>query len=126
VAKVFDFLHSTNELLQKRGIALPLPPQGTTSPDTRAEQGLVVQKQIAAYGRKPSRSPSSFAVRCSAPMRNLYDPIALCDDTVGFQEVSESPQYRARIRLIKQYEAAYYGASNISALSKASSSAVSN
>jgi 4-carboxymuconolactone decarboxylase len=46
MAKVFDFLHATNEVSQKRGVALPLPPQGTTSPDTRAERGLAVQKQI--------------------------------------------------------------------------------
>jgi len=46
MAKVFDFLHATNEVLVERGVALPLPGQSTTTPETRAEQGLAVQKQI--------------------------------------------------------------------------------
>ena len=36
----------TNELLADRGVALPLQGQSTTSPQTRAEKGLEVQKQI--------------------------------------------------------------------------------
>lgn len=46
MGKVFDFLHATNEVLTERGIALPLPGQSTTTPDTRAEKGLEVQKVI--------------------------------------------------------------------------------
>ncbi len=46
MAKVFDFLHATNEVLAERGIELPLPSQSTTTPETRAEKGLAVQKQI--------------------------------------------------------------------------------
>jgi 4-carboxymuconolactone decarboxylase len=46
MGKVFDFLHATNEVLTERGIDLPLPGQSTTSPGTRAEKGLAVQKQI--------------------------------------------------------------------------------
>jgi 4-carboxymuconolactone decarboxylase len=46
MAKVFDFIHATNELLTERGVALPLPGQSTTTPETRAEKGLAVQKQI--------------------------------------------------------------------------------
>lgn len=46
MAKVFDFLHATNELLKERGVALPLPPQSTTTPESRAERGLAVQKDI--------------------------------------------------------------------------------
>lgn len=51
MAKVFDFIHATNELLTERGVALPLPGQSTTTPDTRAEQGLAVQKQIVGDER---------------------------------------------------------------------------
>src|SRR5579862_211150 len=29
MAKVFDFLHATNEVLAERGVQLPLPPQST-------------------------------------------------------------------------------------------------
>jgi 4-carboxymuconolactone decarboxylase len=46
MGKVFDFLHATNEILTERGVELPLPGQSTTSPQTRAEKGLAVQKQI--------------------------------------------------------------------------------
>jgi len=46
MAKVFDFLHATNEVLVARGIALPLEGQSTTTPDTRLDSGLTVQKEI--------------------------------------------------------------------------------
>jgi 4-carboxymuconolactone decarboxylase len=46
MAKVFDFIHATNEVLTERGIVLPLPAQSTTTPETRLEKGLAVQKQI--------------------------------------------------------------------------------
>src|SRR3954452_4403502 len=46
MAKVFDFLHATNDVLTERGVELPLPGQSTTTPETRAEKGLAVQKQV--------------------------------------------------------------------------------
>jgi 4-carboxymuconolactone decarboxylase len=46
VAKVFDFLHATNEILQNNGVSLPLEGQSTTTPDTRFEKGLAAQKAI--------------------------------------------------------------------------------
>ena len=46
MAKVFDFIHATNEVLTERGVPLPLPGQSTTTPDTRAKIGLEVQKHI--------------------------------------------------------------------------------
>ncbi|SFM59130.1 carboxymuconolactone decarboxylase family protein [Methanolobus profundi] len=45
-AKVVDFIHATNEILESRGIELPLEGQSTTSPETRFEKGLEVQKGI--------------------------------------------------------------------------------
>src|SRR6266581_9138386 len=36
MAKVFDFIHATNEVLTERGVPLPLPGQSTTTPETRA------------------------------------------------------------------------------------------
>jgi len=45
MARVFDFLHATNEVLEDRGIELPLPGQATTDPDTRFDKGLEVQKR---------------------------------------------------------------------------------
>ena len=46
MAKVFDFIHATNEVLESRGIKLPLEGQSTTSVETRYEKGLKVQKDI--------------------------------------------------------------------------------
>jgi 4-carboxymuconolactone decarboxylase len=46
MAKVFDFIHATNDVLTERGVALPLPGQSTTTPESRAERGLAVQGQI--------------------------------------------------------------------------------
>ncbi len=59
MAKVFDFVHATNEVLQSRGIALPLERQSTTDTETRFEKGLEVQRRIfgdtidALYQRSP-------------------------------------------------------------------------
>jgi 4-carboxymuconolactone decarboxylase len=46
LGKVFDFIHATNDVLTERGIQLPIEGQSTTTPDTRAELGLAVQKEI--------------------------------------------------------------------------------
>jgi 4-carboxymuconolactone decarboxylase len=60
MAKVFDFIHATNEILQSRGVTLPLEGQATTSPETRFEKGLETQKRIfgemiaAMYAASPA------------------------------------------------------------------------
>jgi 4-carboxymuconolactone decarboxylase len=46
MAKVFDFIHATNEVLTERGVELPLPGQSTTAPENRTEKGLAIEKQI--------------------------------------------------------------------------------
>jgi hypothetical protein len=46
MSKVYEFIHATNEILEKRGIKLPLEGQSTTSPETRFEKGREVQKII--------------------------------------------------------------------------------
>jgi 4-carboxymuconolactone decarboxylase len=46
MARVFDFIHATNEVLTERRIPLPLEGQSTTTPETREEKGLAVQKAI--------------------------------------------------------------------------------
>ena len=46
IAKAFDFIHATNEVLTERGVQLPLPGQSTTTPENRKEKGLAVQKEI--------------------------------------------------------------------------------
>jgi 4-carboxymuconolactone decarboxylase len=46
IAKVVDFIYLTNEILAEHGIKLPLEGQSTTTPETRYEKGLEVQKAI--------------------------------------------------------------------------------
>ena len=46
MAKVFDFIYATNEVLTERGVELPLPRQSTTTPENRAERGRAIQEQI--------------------------------------------------------------------------------
>ncbi len=46
IAKAYNFIQATNEVLTDRGVTLPLPSQSTTTPETRMEKGLAVQKQI--------------------------------------------------------------------------------
>jgi 4-carboxymuconolactone decarboxylase len=46
IASVFDFIHVTNEILESSGVKLPLEGQSTTSPATRLEKGLALQKAI--------------------------------------------------------------------------------
>ncbi|HUI92777.1 MAG TPA: carboxymuconolactone decarboxylase family protein [Chitinivibrionales bacterium] len=46
MAKVFDFIHATNEILANRGVQLPLEGQSTTSSEARYENGLALQKSI--------------------------------------------------------------------------------
>jgi 4-carboxymuconolactone decarboxylase len=51
MAKVFDFLHATNDVLTDRGVELPLPGQSTTTPESRMEKGRAVQAQIIGADR---------------------------------------------------------------------------
>ena len=46
MAKVLDFLHATNEILQSRGVKLPLESQSTTTRETRYEKGLQRREEI--------------------------------------------------------------------------------
>jgi 4-carboxymuconolactone decarboxylase len=51
MGKVLDFIHISNDVLTERGITLPLEGQSTTTPETRFEKGLAVQKQIVGDER---------------------------------------------------------------------------
>jgi 4-carboxymuconolactone decarboxylase len=60
MARAFDFLHATHEVLRSRGIDLPLPEQATTTAATRFDKGLEAQKRIfgdridAMYAQSPA------------------------------------------------------------------------
>jgi 4-carboxymuconolactone decarboxylase len=51
MAKVLDFLQATNDVLTDRGIQLRLDGQSTTTPETREDKGLAVQKEIVGAER---------------------------------------------------------------------------
>jgi 4-carboxymuconolactone decarboxylase len=51
MSKVFDFVHATNDVLTERDIQLPLQGQSTTTPETRHDKGLAVQKEIIGAER---------------------------------------------------------------------------
>lgn len=46
MAKAAEFIDPTNEFLTANGIRLPLEPQSATTPETRFEKGLALQKEI--------------------------------------------------------------------------------
>ncbi len=46
IAKVIDFIYTTNEIFTERGIRLPVEGQSTTTPENRFEKGLALQKAI--------------------------------------------------------------------------------
>lgn len=46
IGRVLPFLTATNEILTARGVALPLPPQATTTMEDRLERGADAQAQI--------------------------------------------------------------------------------
>jgi 4-carboxymuconolactone decarboxylase len=46
MGKAFDFIRATNEVMTERGIRLPLEGQSTTTPETRMDKGLEVEKEI--------------------------------------------------------------------------------
>jgi 4-carboxymuconolactone decarboxylase len=46
MAKVFDFLHVTNDVVIERGVELPLPLQSTTTREDRLAKGRAVQEQV--------------------------------------------------------------------------------
>jgi len=46
ISRVIDFLYTANEILEERGIELPVENQSTTTPETRMAKGLAKQKEI--------------------------------------------------------------------------------
>ena len=61
MAKVFDFIHVTNDVITDRGVELPLPGQSVTNPEDRAEHGLAVQEKDRR--RQRGREPLRFRPR---------------------------------------------------------------
>ena len=70
MAKVLDFVHIAKDVLVTRGVALPLEGQSTTSPGTRFERGLAVQKAISAQdistpcAKRPPKARNTYRITC--------------------------------------------------------------
>jgi 4-carboxymuconolactone decarboxylase len=75
MAKVFDFIHATNEVLTSRGIKLPLTGQSTTTPENRFEKGLAVQRSI--FGDRIDR------MHKEAPKDEVHIQVYLSDNCFG-------------------------------------------
>lgn len=73
IAKAFDFIHVTNEILESRCVKLPLEGQSTTSPETRFEMGLALQKEMFGeiIDKMYKESPENQIIS-----RNICLPIA--------------------------------------------------
>jgi 4-carboxymuconolactone decarboxylase len=76
MAKVYDFILATNEILQGRGFKLPLEGQSTTSPETRFEKGLALQKAMVG----PERIEKMYA---DAPANQIHIQRYLSDNCFG-------------------------------------------
>ena len=50
LGRVLPFLNGANSVLEKQGVSLPLPAQGTTKPDARIEAGY--QAQVDIFGEQ--------------------------------------------------------------------------
>jgi hypothetical protein len=72
--KVLDFIHATNEVLQARGVKLPLEGQSTTTPETRLERSLALQKEI--FGDRIDKMYTRRHPPISATSRNSCRPTA--------------------------------------------------
>ena len=66
-AAVSEFVPAANAVFAARGVALPLPPQATTSPETRFEKGLATQVAIFGEGMRAARD------RAPADQRHIRD-----------------------------------------------------
>ena len=51
MAKVFDFVHATNDVLSEHGVQLPLPASPRPRPRPESSKGLAVQKRIVGDER---------------------------------------------------------------------------
>ncbi|MFF2328945.1 MULTISPECIES: carboxymuconolactone decarboxylase family protein [unclassified Streptomyces] len=71
MARVFDFLHTTNDVLTERGVELPLPGQSTTTPETRASEGLAVQKRIVG-----GETVEALYANAPADQRHIQDMLS--------------------------------------------------
>lgn len=76
MAKVADFVGITNEVLEARGVTLPLAGQSTTSSADRFEKGLAVQRSIFGAERIDGMREAAPGWQYSLP--NASRPLRTC------------------------------------------------
>lgn len=76
MAKVADFIGAANDMLEARGVGLPLEGQSTTTPADRFEKGLAVQRSIFGAGHID-------AMREAAPENQKHIQQYLSDNCFG-------------------------------------------
>ena len=76
MAKVADFIGAANDVLEARGVGLPLEGQSTTTPADRFEKGLAVQRSIFGAGHID-------AMREAAPENQQHIQQYLSDNCFG-------------------------------------------
>ncbi|MBS5524848.1 MAG: carboxymuconolactone decarboxylase family protein [Alistipes sp.] len=76
MAKVADFIGAANDVLEARGVGLPLEGQSTTTPADRFEKGLAVQRSIFGAGHID-------AMREAAPENQKHIQQYLSDNCFG-------------------------------------------
>lgn len=76
MAKVADFIGAANDVLEVRGVGLPLEGQSTTTPADRFEKGLAVQRSIFGAGHID-------AMREAAPENQKHIQQYLSDNCFG-------------------------------------------
>ncbi len=76
MAKVADFIGAANDVLEARGVGLPLERQSTTTPANRFEKGLAVQRSIFGAGHID-------AMREAAPENQKHIQQYLSDNCFG-------------------------------------------
>ena len=76
MAKVADFIGAANDVLEARGVGLPLEGQSTTTPADRFEKGLAVQRSIFGAGHID-------AMREAAPETQKHIQQYLSDNCFG-------------------------------------------
>lgn len=68
-ARVQPLFDAVNRVLRDRGVTLPLPPQSTTTPETRFEKGLEVQKQL--FGAQSIENMRAAADEAQKPIQDF-------------------------------------------------------
>ena len=88
IGRVFPFLKATNEVLEARGVALPLAPQATTTTENRLEAGEQAQVDIFGEGMR------GFAA--SGPEESRHINKWLSDNCFGDYYTRKGLDYKQR------------------------------